>query len=82
MSDFSTQFQSYQQQINHTLTEIFNFSDNSSPITIDVNIDDLGLDGIFTIINLWNGEEIDLSANVFSQKLSAHESGLFKIVKQ
>lgn len=28
MSDFSTQFQSYQQQINHTLTEIFNFSDN------------------------------------------------------
>jgi alpha-galactosidase len=61
---------------------IFNISDNSSPITIEVNFDDLGLNGSVKINKLWTGEEVGEYANVFSQKLSAHESGLFRMVKQ
>ena len=61
---------------------IFNISDNWSPIAIDVNLDDLGLDGSCIIHNLWTRAEVGVYKNAFRQKLSAHESGLFKIVKQ
>ncbi len=58
---------------------IFNISDDENPLNIEVNLDDLGIEGSCTFINLWTGEEVGEYSTVFSKVLPAHASGLYKI---
>jgi len=61
-----------------TYLALFNISE-TSPIEVKVNLDDLGLTGNARITNLWSNENVGIFKDNFSQNISAHGSGLFKI---
>jgi len=61
-----------------TYLALFNISESSS-VDIKVNLADLNLEGNVRITKMWSGEEVGLFSDHFSQKISAHASGLYKI---
>jgi len=58
---------------------LFNIADGSSPLEVGVNLVDLKLEGTYKITNMWTGEEVGEFSGDFSQHLSAHACGLYKI---
>lgn len=64
-----------------TYLALFNMSDSAEPITVSVNLSDIGLDRECLIINMWTGESLGNYAETFSHNLAAHNSGLFLIRK-
>jgi len=63
---------------NCTYVALFNTSDHAN-LDIDVELKDLGIKGEVTITNLWTGENLGAYRSFFSQNLSPHASGLYKI---
>jgi len=59
---------------------LFNISDKPS-LELKVNLADLGLKEKVHIMNMWSGEKLGLFQESFTQSLSAHASGLFKITR-
>jgi hypothetical protein len=60
---------------------VFNISDNPEPLEIQVNLQDAGISGKCTIKNMWTGESMNFTGNVFSVALRPHESRLFTCKK-
>lgn len=62
----------------HTYLALFNISDDKD-VTIEVQLDDLGLREDVKAINMWTGEELGSIKDVFAETLSPHASGLYKL---
>jgi hypothetical protein len=63
-----------------TYLALFNISDKPS-LELKVNLADLGLKEKVNIMNIWSGKKLGIFQESFSQNLSAHASGLFKITR-
>jgi hypothetical protein len=60
---------------------IFNISDSNEPEEILVDLTELGLGGDCAVKNMWTGEDYGMISGIFSQQLSAHACGLFKLTQ-
>ncbi len=58
---------------------LFNISDEDSPSEIKIDLSDLGLTNQCEITDLWTGKKMGEFTDEFSQSLSSHASGLYKI---
>ncbi len=58
---------------------IFNISDNSEPIEFKIDIDTLGYESEFKLINLWTGEVSGIISGEFTTSLTAHACSLYEV---
>jgi hypothetical protein len=58
---------------------LFNISDSEVPVSVSVDLAELGLDAECTVMDLWSNEDLGTASGTFSQPLAAHASGLFKL---
>lgn len=58
---------------------LFNISNEEKPLSVGVELSDLGIDGSCTIKNSWTGENLGNFEGDFNRNLKAHSSGLFII---
>ncbi len=63
-----------------TYLALFNISDKPI-LELKVNLADLGFKEKVHIVNMWSGEKLGIYQDFFSQNLSAHASGLYKITR-
>lgn len=59
---------------------LFNVSEE--PLTVGVELSELGIDGTCSITNLWSGEDAGEFEKSFDRDLAAHASGLYSITIQ
>lgn len=69
---------SHNPNTNEVYLAVFNINDEKST-DIEVNLEDLGLNGDCKVMNMWTGEELGIFSNVFVQSVKPHASGLYKI---
>lgn len=60
---------------------LFNISDSESPLKISVNLADLGMNNECYVVDMWSSKNLGNYSGSFSQNISAHASGLYKIRK-
>ena len=58
---------------------LFNISDSEQPLTLSVDLQELGFDTDCLVTNLWTGEELERASESISVDLAAHECRLFKL---
>jgi alpha-galactosidase len=58
---------------------LFNISD-ISPVEVKVSLEELGIKEKVSIVNLWTGEPERAETDSFTRTISAHGSGLYKII--
>jgi len=58
---------------------LFNVSDDEEPMSVGVDIADLGIIGTCTIEEMWTGDNLGEFNGSFSRDLKPHASGLYKI---
>jgi hypothetical protein len=68
---------SYNPNGNETYLALFNI-DNGRELTIEVNLRDIGLDGVCEVIDMWSGESLGLARPLFSRILKPHACKLYK----
>ncbi len=60
---------------------MFNISDGSTPVKVEVELADVGIKGECKITNMWTGKKMGKYSGSFAMDLPAHASGLFCIKK-
>ena len=61
---------------------LFNISGQEEPMSVEVDLAELGIDGNCAVTDLWSGESLGNFSGNFSQNLSAHCSGLYSLKNQ
>jgi alpha-galactosidase len=58
---------------------VFNKADSTQPITIPVDLQQLGLTGPCTVTDLWTGKDLGTFTNTFNPIINRHGAGLYKL---
>jgi hypothetical protein len=58
---------------------LFNISDETTPLDVEVNLADLGISGSCTITDMWDKTSLGEFSCLFGRKLNSHSSGLYRI---